>query len=96
VAICIALVVGLGSGSVQALPPDPQRAFDAATCEEARVRHAEALAGSPLISQEENAEVLVLAEAQLARLCDPGPDNYRKRVTQSPNIPVSSGTVQEP
>lgn len=63
------LARGLSPAAGLALPPDPQRPFDARTCEEAMARYREAQAGSPLISDEENAEVLARARVQVYRLC---------------------------
>ena len=62
-------LVGLGPKFARALPPDPQRAFEADNCAGARVRYSEALAGSPLISPEENADAVDQAAAEVARLC---------------------------
>jgi hypothetical protein len=70
--VCGSLLAGLLSGPGLALPPDPQRPFDAMTCKAARIRYHEALTGSPLISANENADVLALAKAQLLQLCGPG------------------------
>lgn len=53
----------------QAVPPDPQRPFDAKSCKEALMRLEEAQQGSPLISPEENREVLRKAVEQVLRLC---------------------------
>ena len=63
------LLVGLYPGGGQALPPDPQRPFTATSCDAAMARLHEALAGSPLISAAEMAEVTTLACAQAERLC---------------------------
>ena len=70
-ACCLAPCVA--AAPAQALPPDPERPFEARTCAEARARLAEARAGNPLISAEEMAQVVARAEAQVARLCGPEP-----------------------
>lgn len=64
-AACVALAAGLA----RALPADPQRPMAARDCPEALTRLAEARAGSPLISGEENAAVLIAALKQARRLC---------------------------
>lgn len=99
VIVCVTLVAGLRLVPVQALPPDPQRPFVAQTCAEAMARHAEALAGSSLISQAENAAVLVLAGAQVARLCEPkagamAPETPRNRPKGLSENAISPGSVR--
>jgi hypothetical protein len=67
----VVLLLGLPASPSFALPPDPQRPFDAKTCDEAKGRFAQALAGNPLISAEEAADMLALAQEQIRRLCGP-------------------------
>lgn len=70
--ICMAVPILAGSvtSMAQAVPPDPQRPFDAKNCKEALMRLKEAQQGSPLISPEENMEVLRKAVEQVLRLCN--------------------------
>ena len=73
----------LAAGAALALPPDPQRSFEAKTCEAAKARYHEAQAGSPLVSEAENAKVLAQAEAQVRKLCDvevPASEKARNRL----------------
>lgn len=51
------------------LPPDPQRPIHAATCAEALDRVEEAASGSPLISSEENKDMLRLVLKRARELC---------------------------
>jgi hypothetical protein len=51
------------------MPPNPERPMNAKTCVEARARLEEAERGSSLVTKEKNQEVVLLARAQLARLC---------------------------
>ena len=51
------------------LPPNPERPNDAKTCAEAEARLREAELGSPLISKQENEEILEQARAVAAELC---------------------------
>lgn len=86
------------AGAALALPPDPQRAFEAQTCAEAQARHAEAEAGSPLISQAENAAVLAQAVAQMRRLCgsetqNQDPEKSRNRPKHMPTGDMLKGNV---
>jgi hypothetical protein len=85
------LVAGLTmsslAGAALALPPNPQRAFEAQTCAEAQARHAEAEAGSPLISQAENAAVLAQAVAQMRRLCGIPSQNLEKPWNRPKPVP---------
>jgi len=76
--ITVVLAVIALSGAVSsaaALPPDPMRPLEAETCDAAQARLAEARSGSPLVSAQTNAEILLEAEAQVERLCaSPAPD----------------------
>lgn len=65
----LALVLVMSAPSSQALPADPLRPFEAETCDEARARLHEARQASSLISDQENAEALRLAQEQVLRLC---------------------------
>lgn len=65
----------------RALPADPLRPFVAETCEEARARLEEARQGSPLVSEQENAEALRLAQEQVLRLCGPDADTAEQQET---------------
>lgn len=62
-----------------ATPVNPQRPFTATNCAHAQERYAEAEAGSPLISAEENEEVRLAARAQMERLCDSGAPETPKK-----------------
>lgn len=86
------LAVTWSCGVALALPPDPQRPFEARTCAEAKARHHETQAGSPLISQAENAAVLAQAVDQMLRLCGfdvqiPAPEKTQDRPKQVPGEP---------
>ena len=71
-------LAGLRAAPAQALPPDPQRAFEAQSCAEAQIRYREAVRGSPLISPAEATTALRRAALQLARLCErPRPDQEK-------------------
>jgi len=61
-----------------ALPPDPQRAMEAGTCEAAKARYREAQSGSPLISPAENAAVLARAAEQMRQLCGTDAPAWKK------------------
>jgi hypothetical protein len=80
------LLVGLYPGGGLALPPDPQRPFMATSCDAAMIRLHEALAGSPLISAAEMAEVTALACAQAERLC--GADAVKEMVNGPGDLTV--------
>lgn len=58
-----------------ALPQNPERPFAARTCEEARARYSEAQNFSPLISHDENTQVLEKARQQMERLCAGEPED---------------------
>jgi len=77
-AIFFAILGGFGlsvtSFAAWALPPDPQRAFTAQSCDAALARLAEARTGSPLISAAELQDVQTQARQQAARLCGAGYD----------------------
>jgi hypothetical protein len=51
------------------LPPNPERANKSRTCAEALERLSEAERGSPLVSEQENEEILKQARAVVAQLC---------------------------
>lgn len=51
------------------LPPNPERPNNAKTCAEAMARLLEAEQGSPLVSRQQNAEILEQARAVAAKLC---------------------------
>lgn len=72
-----------------ALPPDPERAFVAETCDAALARLHEAEAGSPLISAVEMATVVSRAQAQAVRLCGPNYDKMTDSARET--APVSKG-----
>ncbi|MGC1497939.1 MAG: hypothetical protein WA790_19195 [Sulfitobacter sp.] len=59
----------IGATHAPAMPVNPQRPYTATTCEAATDRLKEALAGNPLISKEEMADVLTLARDGARRLC---------------------------
>lgn len=52
-----------------AVPPDPQRSFVVTDCDATKERLLEALRGSPLISEAENAETVIIASDWAERLC---------------------------
>lgn len=63
-----------------AFPPDPQRPFEVENCSDAKLRFQEALAGSPLISEEEMTIVTATARAWTERLC--GPEAVQEILTE--------------
>lgn len=68
----LALVIGgVFPMAASAMPPDPQRPFQATTCDGAKARLEESLGGSSLISAEEMTEVIVTAGEWVTRLCGP-------------------------
>lgn len=69
VGLVAGLCLGAAMGAAWAVPPDPQRAFEAQTCAQAQSRLIEARNGNPLISAEEMHQVVLKAHAQVARLC---------------------------
>lgn len=74
VALAVVAMATLGTRAF-ALPPDPMRPLEAETCDVAQARLAEARLGSPLVSAETNAEIVVEAEARVERLCAPPSTN---------------------
>ena len=67
----IAFVFGWAPNIGIALPVDPQRPFEVTNCAAAVDRLKEALIGSPLISPEENVEVVATARDWADQLCRP-------------------------
>lgn len=68
-AIAIASVYSPFAFSAHALPANPERPLASQTCDVAQMRLAEAQTGSPLISADEQAQVLRVARADVVRLC---------------------------
>lgn len=62
-------VLGCFAGSATAMPADPERPLAVQTCTEAQARLTEAQVGSPLLSPDEQTQVLQQALTQAARLC---------------------------
>ncbi|MBY4892750.1 hypothetical protein KUL25_08235 [Rhodobacteraceae bacterium N5(2021)] len=73
------------AGPALAVPADPNRPLAAQTCAEAQARLDEAREGSPLLSPEEQAEVLRTALADAERLCG---DVQRDGAVQDPALPT--------
>lgn len=71
-AIATAALFSAVTSAAFAVPPAPDRPLAAQTCDVAMTRLAEAQAGSPLLSPDEQAQVLRVAQADVARLCDAG------------------------
>ncbi|MCB2135596.1 MAG: hypothetical protein KDE08_06575 [Rhodobacteraceae bacterium] len=82
----LAILILMG-GQAMSLPPNPQRPFDATTCDAAVARLDEALTGSPLISAAENSEVVVLAKEQVRRLCGDEAETKIEALTKSHDCP---------
>lgn len=51
------------------VPRNPERPFNAKTCEEAMARLREAERGSPLVSKRRNTQLVAQAQAQVEKLC---------------------------
>lgn len=93
-ACLIAPVAFLLAGPVMAVPPDPQRPFEALDCPSALARLTEALTGNPLISAKEAADVLGLARAQAQRLCTEDDLLDVSRIT--PQLTPNTDPAQKP
>lgn len=78
---CFCAPVGL---SVHALPANPECPLAAQTCEAALLRLAEAQAGSPLISAEEQVQILRVARADAVRLCGADQIDGRLHIDPAP------------
>lgn len=78
-----ALLSAVASVAV-AVPADPGRPLVAQTCSVAMTRLVEAQSGSPLLSADEQAQILRMARADVARLCDGG---QRDGLLQDPSAP---------
>lgn len=68
-AIALACVFAAASAPVLAVPADPNRPLASQTCDVAQTRLEQAQDGSPLISADEQAQVLRTARADVIRLC---------------------------
>lgn len=67
--VCTAFVLAATAAPSFALPPDPERPFEAKTCAQALARLTEARSGNPLISAPDMEKVVRLAEKQAQDLC---------------------------
>lgn len=65
----MALCIAIATPSL-ALPANPQRPLAEQTCEAALARLAEAQIGSPLVPVESHPQLLAIARADVARLCE--------------------------
>ena len=72
------------------LPPNPERPNDAKTCAEAEARLREAELGSPLISKQENEEILEQARAVAAELCTKKSDDTPCATAGGPKAPQAA------
>lgn len=68
-----AVIAMVTAGAALAVPADPARPLAMQTCAEAMTRLAEARVPSPLVSAEDQAVILQIAEADATRLCAPTP-----------------------
>lgn len=83
-AIVSAALLSAVASAAFAVPAAPDRPLVAQTCAVAMTRLVEAQAGSPLISADEQAQILRMARADVARLCDGG---QRGVMPQNPGTP---------
>lgn len=82
--IALACMCAAAATPALAVPADPNRPLASQTCEVAQTRLEQAQDGSPLISAEEQAQVLRTARADVVRLC--GVEAIEGHLSPSPPV----------